>query len=367
MGLLYKILLAVAGLALLLLVALSCSWFLYTRDLPDFDHLSQFAPKTQSVVSDACLASPSTSVPLELMGKPIKNALAAAEPTRLLSDQIARSLMCNHSGGMGKYHLNAFRLSWHIQRHFSEQQIFTIYANRAYFGVGMVGVERASQELFRKEPAALSIEEAALIAGLLRAPAYFSPYKHPEQALQRRNKVLEEMVAQGTLGAGEAAKLAAAPVITQPQGNTDQPSVEIVGLRHDYAACAVVQFSVRNRSQREIYVEVYAEEFKSNAWTYVDYPYDLKDPRSLYVKRVMVNPDMMHTNTSVDVEYNRCLEPTFVKEMNSAFIAAIKKKDKAAASRVLQRLRVDVYNLDQGHIKRVQQVWSTSFQRVPEK
>jgi len=71
MGLLYKILLAVAGLALLLVVALCCWLFLYTRDLPNFDHLSQFAPTTQSVVSDACLASPSTSAPLELMGKPI--------------------------------------------------------------------------------------------------------------------------------------------------------------------------------------------------------------------------------------------------------------------------------------------------------
>jgi len=367
MGLLYKMLLAVAGLALLLVVALCCWLFFYTRDLPDFDHLSQFAPKAPSVVSDACFADPLTSVPFELMGKPIKDALGAAEPTRLLSDQIARSLMCNHSGGMGKYHLNTIRLSWHIRRHFSEQQIFAIYANRAYFGVGMVGVERASQELFHKEPAALSIEEAALIAGLLRAPDYYSPYKHPDRALQRRNKVLEEMVAQGKLEAGVAAKLAATPVMTQPQENTEQPSVEIVGLKHEYASCAVIQFSVRNTSQREIYVEVYAEEFKSNAWTYVDYPYDLKDPRSLYVKRVVVNPDMMHTNTSVDIEYDRCLKPTFVKETNSAFITAIKKKDEAAASHVLQRLRVDVYNLDQGHIRRVEQVWSNSFQRVPEK
>lgn len=196
-----------------------CGWlFLYTGDLPDFDHLSQFAPNTRSVVSDACLASPSTSIPFVLMGKPITDALGTAEPTHLLSEQIAGSLMCNlHSGGMGKYHLNAFRLSWHIRRHFSDQQIFTIYANRAYFGVGMVGVERASQELFHKEPAVLSMQEAALIAGLRRAPGYYSPYKHPERALQRRNEVLEEMVAQGKLGAGDAARLEMTPVVIAPK------------------------------------------------------------------------------------------------------------------------------------------------------
>ena len=74
--------------------------------------------------------------------------------------------------------------------------------------------EEASQEFFQKEPAALGTEEAALIAGLLRAPDYFSPRRHPELALQRRNKVLEEMVAQGKLGAEETRRLEATPVIT---------------------------------------------------------------------------------------------------------------------------------------------------------
>ncbi len=204
-----------AGLVLLAVVGV-CGWlFVYTGDLPDFGQLSQFAPSAQSVVSDSCLASPSTSIPFNRIGKPLQDALATAEPAQSLSDQIARTLMCNHSGGMGKYHLNAFRLSWHIRRYFSEQQLFTIYANRAYFGTGVTGVERASEEFFHKEPDTLSTEEAALIAGLLRAPDYFSPYKHPERALQRRNKILEDMVARGKLSASDAARLEANPVVTQ--------------------------------------------------------------------------------------------------------------------------------------------------------
>jgi len=215
MKLLYKMLLGMSGLVLLT-VAGVCSWlFFYTGDLPDFDHLSQFAPSTSSVVSDSCLASPSTSIPFDRIGDPLKNALAAAEPWRLLPDQIARSLMCNHSGGMGKYHLNTIRLSWHIRMHFSKQQIFTIYANRAYFGAGITGVENASKKFFHKEPDALSTQDAALIAGLLRAPDYYSLDKHPERALQRRNKVLEGMVVQGKLSAPDAARLEATPVVTQ--------------------------------------------------------------------------------------------------------------------------------------------------------
>ena len=210
-----KMLLAMTGVVLLTVVGV-CGWlFLYTGDLPDVGDLSQFAPSTESEVSDSCLASPSTSIPFSQIGEPLKNTLATAELAQSFPDQIARSLLCNHSGGMGRYHLNAFRLSWHIRMHFSEQQLFTIYSKRAYFGAGITGVARASKKFFHKEPDALSTEEAALIAGLLRAPDYLSPYKHPERALQRRNKVLEEMVAQGKLSAAEAMRLEATPVVTQ--------------------------------------------------------------------------------------------------------------------------------------------------------
>ncbi len=161
--------------------------------------------------------------------------------------------------------------------------------------------------------------------------------------------------------------LASVEFSTKAQENLRQPSVEIAGLNHEYVSCALVHFSVRNTSQQEVYVEVYAEQFKANAWTYVDYTYDLTDPRSLYVKRVIVNPRMLRTGASVDVKYDRCLRPNFVKETKSAFTSAIKKRDKEARSPVLQRLRVDIYVLDQGHVKKVQQVWSETFKRVPEK
>jgi len=90
--------------------------------------------------------------------------------------------------------------------------LFTVYANRAYFGPGATGVEAASQQFFQKAPDILSAEEAAMIAGLLRAPAYYSPFKHPERALERRNKVLEGMAAQGNLSAVEAARAEATPL-----------------------------------------------------------------------------------------------------------------------------------------------------------
>src|SRR5260370_41090533 len=80
-----------------------------------------------------------------------------------------RSLMCNRVEGAARYQVDVLRLSWHIRRRFSEQQLFTIYANRAYFGPGATGVENASDHFFQKGANALRVEEAALLAARLRS------------------------------------------------------------------------------------------------------------------------------------------------------------------------------------------------------
>src|SRR4029077_10717845 len=99
-----------------------------------------------------------------------RDAVAAAESTASFSEQIARSLMCQHLEKTGRYQLDVFRLSWHIRRRFSEEQLFTIYVNRAYFGRAATGIENAADHFFQRSADTLNVEEAALLAGLLRAP-----------------------------------------------------------------------------------------------------------------------------------------------------------------------------------------------------
>jgi membrane peptidoglycan carboxypeptidase len=69
-----------------------------------------------------------------------------------------------------------------------------ILTSRVWFGDNQVGVEAASQYYFGKEPNQLDNAEAALLAGLIRAPSRYSPYKHPDRALSRRNEVIDTMV-----------------------------------------------------------------------------------------------------------------------------------------------------------------------------
>ncbi len=140
--------------------------------------------------------------------------------------------------------------------------------------------------------------------------------------------------------------------------------VEIDGLKSGYTSCTYVSFSVKNISQQEVYVEVYAERFESGSWDYEDYPYDLKDPKSRYVKRVLINPDMLKPGTSLPITYNRCLRPTFIKESDKQYRKAIIEKDTKSATPALHRFRVQVYVLDQGHVKFVKNVFSEPFKRL---
>jgi hypothetical protein len=221
MAALYKVLLGVVAL-ILITVGAVCSWvFLYTGDLPKTDQLANFAPESPSLATDACLAGLSFAISFDHIGKPFRDALTSAEPNLSFSDQIARTLMCNRFERPLRYQLNVFRLSWHIRRRFSEHQLFTIYLNRAYFGPGAIGVENASEHFFQKGANSLSVEEAALLAGVLRSPGRFSPFTHPDSALQRRNQVLETMAAHGKLNAAEVTAAKAAAINTRSLGNTE--------------------------------------------------------------------------------------------------------------------------------------------------
>ena len=205
MGLLQKVSLGFVAIVLITAAGVGAWLFLYTGDLPKTEQLSEFTPTTAHLATHSCLAGLSFAVPFDRIGKPFKDALNSAEPSSSYLYQVARTLMCNKRDSPARYQLDVFRLSWHIRERFSEQELFTIYANTAYFGPAATGVENASRHLFQKGADALSPEEAALLAGLLRAPSIFSPFKNAEKALQRRNKILEAMAVQGKLSAIELA------------------------------------------------------------------------------------------------------------------------------------------------------------------
>jgi penicillin-binding protein 1A len=80
-----------------------------------------------------------------------------------------------------------------LEWRFTKDQIMTIYLNRVYFGAGTYGVDAAARKYFKKSAREISVYEAAVIAGLLKAPSRYSPTAHPERARARAKVVLDQM------------------------------------------------------------------------------------------------------------------------------------------------------------------------------
>ena len=131
-----------------------------------------------------------------------------------------------------------------------------------------------------------------------------------------------------------------------------------------YPSCTFVKFLVRNASQQQIYIEIYAEKLESGSWRDADYPYDLKDPRSLYAKRVLKNPDMLKPEASLPVTYDRCLQPTFVKQDKNEFRNTIIEKDEKANQANQERIRIEIHLLEQGQLTPAKKMWSKPFKRI---
>jgi penicillin-binding protein 1A len=101
-------------------------------------------------------------------------------------------------------------LALELERRYTKDRILEMYLNQIYFGHGAYGVEAAARTYFGKGVAELTVREAALLAGLPRAPSTYSPFEHTEAAKSRRDVVLRRMVEFGVLDEAERKKLARA-------------------------------------------------------------------------------------------------------------------------------------------------------------
>ncbi len=133
-----------------------------------------------------------------------------------LTMQLARNLFLSPDRSFYRKVQEAL-LAIQIERRFTKPQIFTLYANQIFLGHGAYGYEAASEFYFSKPAKKLKLEEAALLAGLPKAPQYYSPVTHPDRALKRRNLVLNAMLEDGKITAAQAAEAKGKPIVLDLQ------------------------------------------------------------------------------------------------------------------------------------------------------
>ncbi len=152
--------------------------------------------------------------PKAILRAALKDLVAGkkVEGASTLTQQLAKQVFFTPSKDWSRKINEAF-LAVDIEKNFTKDQIFELYANQMYLGHGAYGVEAASRLYFGKHAKDLTIPEAAMIAGMIRSPMYYSPITHPDHALARRNHVLRRMYEEHDISKQQFQQFLSSPLV----------------------------------------------------------------------------------------------------------------------------------------------------------
>ncbi|HWF40143.1 MAG TPA: PBP1A family penicillin-binding protein [Candidatus Acidoferrales bacterium] len=172
-----------------------------------------------------------------------------AEGASTLTMQLAGGLFLNRSDRSFHRKIEETMLALQIERHYTKEQIFTMYCNQIYLGSGTYGFEAASEFYFGVPVAKVSLSQAATLAAIIRGPIY-SPTAHPERALARRNLVLDLMLRDGKISKEQFASASKQGLGLHLSGSRNDLAPYFVEdirqyLEHTYGTAAVHEQGLR--------------------------------------------------------------------------------------------------------------------------
>lgn len=205
-----------------------------TLSLPDLSRVSRVyakAPESQ-LLAELHDGRNSEPVPIEEVPEVVKLAILAAEDKGFYSHQgvsfpaIASAALDNFRSGSNRggstitqqivkkvfvgdevtieRKIKEAFIAAELERRYDKDRILEFYMNSVYFGSGAYGVKAAAREFFGKTMSALTLEEAATIAVLVRNPTLYDPRRRPERVLERRNDVIDTMLGEGWITDSQA-------------------------------------------------------------------------------------------------------------------------------------------------------------------
>jgi penicillin-binding protein 1A len=231
----------------------------FSKDLPDYSQLQDYEPPVMTRVhaADGSLVAEYATqrrlyIPIQAVPKMVINAFLAAEDKNFyehngldfggilragilyiqtygsgrrpqgastITQQVAKNFLLTNEVSLQRKVKEAL-LSLKIERTYSKEKILELYLNEIYLGQGAYGLAAASLIYFDKSVHELTVPEAAYLAALPKAPSQLNPFRARDRAIERRNYVIEQMAAMGTVKATDAEKYKKEPlnVTTRPTG-----------------------------------------------------------------------------------------------------------------------------------------------------
>lgn len=231
------------------LIGLAALFAYFARDLPDTDAIWRDggAPKMTLLAADGSpirIHGASMGAPVRLADLPsyVPQAVLAVEDRNFYHHfgvnplSVVRALIVNAREGdvvqggstitqqlaknvflsperTVKRKAQEFMLALWLEQKFTKEEILTLYLNRVYFGAGAYGVDAASYRYFGKPARELRLGEAAVLAGLLKAPSRFAPTSNPDDAGRRGRLVIDQMATAGFITPEDAAAIVNQPIL----------------------------------------------------------------------------------------------------------------------------------------------------------
>ncbi len=242
------------GAVFFLVVAGGFAWYIEKMgsDLPDYQVLAAYEPPVTTRVhaADGSLMAEYARqrrlfLPIQAVPDLVKNAFLSAEDKNFYQhpgvdiEGVARAVMVLAKGGRMQgastitqqvaknFLLTNERtfdrkikeaiLSLRIEQAYSKDKILELYLNEIYLGLGSYGVAAAALAYFDKSVNELTIEEAAYLGALPKAPENYNPFRVPDRAIERRNWVIDQMAANGFITAEAASEAQEKPLDVNPR------------------------------------------------------------------------------------------------------------------------------------------------------
>ncbi|WP_292326930.1 transglycosylase domain-containing protein, partial [Mesorhizobium sp.] len=179
--------------------------------------MSPYIPEAVVAIEDRRFYSHFGIDPIGLTRAMVTNVLGGhfSQGGSTLTQQLAKNLFLTPDRTLERKVQEVLLALWLEHKH-TKDQILEMYLNRVYFGSGAYGVEAASRRYFGKSARDVTLSEAALLAGLLKAPSRLSPARDPKAAEERAQLVLAAMRDEGKIGAKELTSAMSAPATRAP-------------------------------------------------------------------------------------------------------------------------------------------------------
>lgn len=180
----------------------------------DLDALPDYVPAAFIAIEDRRFYHHPGFDPIGMMRAMATNMRAGrvVQGGSTLTQQLAKNLFLTPDQNLRRKVQELMLAVW-LEMKFSKKEILALYLNRVYFGAGAYGIEAASQRYFDKSAKDLTVGEAALLAGLLKAPSRYSPVSESERAANRATVVLNEMEEAGVITAAQREEAVTQPII----------------------------------------------------------------------------------------------------------------------------------------------------------